>query len=354
MIQDPDSYLNEYKRLEVEVLDSCNLRCKLCNRYGLKSTSTSLSPDDLIARIEELQPDKLLFMGHKSEPTLYQWTDGFKDWNLIDLIDIIQTIYPDLEVELYTNGSSMPPKQNEKFWTKFNELKPITIYWCVAGINENDHQKYRGNRLRHIIDNVNLNTNHLNIALFIMFKYNHPNQSNPSKPVTNNELKELAKDQFFKPFDNIIFIHSGDIYARGNLETQDVHKYIVNDKLSYCLGATTNFVNEKNQFYFCKYFAEVIELNKINEEKFFNQKEFSNYKQEEISKFIHVSKNVYGICDKCKDFWLPQIQDKLYNTDGVLLAKIPMNQKFTINNKKLREEANATNAAKNNRNRINI
>ena len=345
MIQDPDSYLNEYKRLEVEVLDSCNLRCKLCNRYGLKSTSTSLSPDDLIARIEELQPDKLLFMGHKSEPTLYQWTDGFKDWNLIDLIDIIQTIYPDLEIELYTNGSSMPPKQNEKFWTEFNELKPITIYWCVAGINENDHQKYRGNRLRHIIDNVNLNTNHLNIALFIMFKYNHPNQSNPSKPVTNKELEELAKDQFFKPFDNILFMHTGDVYARGQLESQDIHKFIIKDKVNYCMGESSHFLTEKNKIHFCKYFAEIIELNNI--EELLHQDTYHNYKRDEISKFIHVSKNIYGICENCS-YFMPQIQDKLFNTNGKYLASMNIDQKFTINNKKLREEANATNAAKNN------
>ena len=299
----------EFYSLEIELLDKCNLRCKLCNRIELKETSNYLKPNEVYQRIKEINPTKIIFMGNKSEPIMYY--DKETNTNLIKLIKEIQFQFPDIQIELYTNGTA----QKIDFWKELNQLKPISIYWALAGTSQEEHQIYRKNKLSEIVSNVGVCYNHVNIALYIMFEYNNINKP---EPIKHNQLKYLSRSIIFQNFDFILYIHTGDFEEKDIFKPQDIKKWIIPTDKNYqyrCQGNSSKFLSETNEIYFCK------------------------YQGEQRIRTFETEEDKYQFCKGygCTDIYLTFMFDKLFRPSGEYIGYLEIFPDKTFDIEKLLE-----------------
>lgn len=239
------------KTLEIEMLDTCNLKCETCARLDFPQSKIHLKPEQIYSIVKDNKYERIQFMGSRSEPTLHPKFLEIITWLLDN----------NIEIELYTNGVT----RNRKWWTLFNEALSINnrannliINWGLAGNNEELHKIYRQSSLSKLIENVKIMTNAINLGLYIMFDYNTKGYLNP--------IDTTGMISINKPFNNlfvgVLYIHSGDWYLKDHLKSQSIQKYIIKDYddsyYTHCMGDGINFYSMDQNLYKCKYQYEAL------------------------------------------------------------------------------------------------
>ena len=162
--------LDDILGVDVEMTNSCNLKCPLCmSQLNFNGIFKPKCID--IQRIEDLLDSmkslKLVSIaGDASEPTLHP--------EILEFLDYLKK--RDVEVEFYTNASLW----DDDWWTELNKhFGPrSTVYFTICGTTQELHSKYRvGSNLEDVInhalafrkDNPNAN----DFMQYIMFEYNN-------------------------------------------------------------------------------------------------------------------------------------------------------------------------------------
>lgn len=283
------------KTLEIELLDDCNLNCILCHRINFKRRKDKrLNLENILEKIKKYDYKTVQFMGLKSEPTQHP--------NFISIVKALLEF--NVNIEIYTNGG-----QTESFWKELNDIiQPkdnILIKWCISGITEEQHKIYRKNSFTGILNNVSIMNNSINIGLFILFDYNTKDYSNPIK---DNEILDLhSKGNFENIFDGMLYIHSGDIFTKGILKTQNIKNFIIDTKtVTNCIGKHINFLDNENNLYFCKYQYEY-KMEEALKDKKLVTKPFPEIYEEK--------------CNGCKIQFIRNIQDRFVYKNKIIKRK---------------------------------
>ena len=158
---------DDVQRIELELTNTCNLKCPLCYRELFKKDNTKYHRelDIIIKHILSFKNLKYVTLaGPTSEPTLYPY--------LFELINFLISI--NVEISLFINGETHDNLYYRKLGLLFNKAKG-SIYFTVCGTTQELHSKYRvGSELNNILTRLDLVSKYTsNVTLtWIIFNYN--------------------------------------------------------------------------------------------------------------------------------------------------------------------------------------
>ena len=164
----------EIKRIELELTNSCNLKCPLCIRQTHPEFIGNIKYRELNDIIEQLDSFKALkyvtLAGPASEPTLYP--------KLFELIKYL--ISRDIEISLFINGDTHDDMYYRKLGLLFNRANGH-IYFTVCGTTQELHSKYRvGSNLETVLKRYKIIETYSKKAMlnYIVFNYNEDDYKN--------------------------------------------------------------------------------------------------------------------------------------------------------------------------------
>ena len=161
----------EYDTVEVDLTNTCNLRCILCYRSLfqniLNNFKLQLSASQWINIFNKYKKlKKIVIAGVISEPTLHP--------EIIQLIDYF--VKRNIQIDLYSNGNT----HDCHWWNELNKhlTSKDRVIFTICGSTQELHEKYRvGSNLQQILDHAaafRKNNKNKNLwALVIKFKYNN-------------------------------------------------------------------------------------------------------------------------------------------------------------------------------------
>lgn len=158
-------------RLEVELTNTCNLKCALCSRETIYTkedfnVKKSMDFDALTGYLHTLENLKYVTLaGEYSEPTLYP-----------ELFELIVYLHKrKIEVSLFLNGET----HNDSFYRKlslmFKQTKSV-MYFTIFGSTQEMHERYRvGSKLETVLrraEMVNKIAPNNIVLTWVVFEYN--------------------------------------------------------------------------------------------------------------------------------------------------------------------------------------
>lgn len=163
--------MNDIIRLELELTNTCNLKCPLCIRqtHSFEKNNKLFRNIELITQqLDNFNNLKYITIaGQTSEPTLYP-----------DLFKLLKYLITErkIEVSLYINGETFDDKYYKKLGLLFRQSNS-KIYLTICGSTDKIHSKYRvGSILENIIRRYNIISTYSNnkcILTWIIFEYNY-------------------------------------------------------------------------------------------------------------------------------------------------------------------------------------
>lgn len=259
-------------RVELELINKCNLNCPLCARNINMSIDDKKNPSML--SLENIQSLPKLFpnlkfvtiAGPTSEPTLHP-----------DLIKIVSKLFEfGYTIELFINGS-LPLKNGKpdtnltkKLALLFKENSGRLLY-TICGSTQELHQKYRkGSNLDEVMANVDeaMKYNPNTILTWIIFEYNQEDYNQNHHKYSKYNLESfytLPVKEFYNTNSKINL----DKYTGINLipelskiyNTLDINKMIPKESFNLLCKSKRNgfrLIDSKGDIYLCslnKYFG---------------------------------------------------------------------------------------------------
>ena len=163
--------MDDILRIELELTNTCNLKCPLCIRQTHmfeKNNKNFRSIESIINQLETFNNLKYITIaGQTSEPTLYP--------QLFELLKYI-IIDRNIELSLYINGETFDDLYYKKLGLLFRNSNSH-VYLTICGSTNKIHSKYRvGSCLETIIRRYNIISTFSNnkcILTWIIFNYNY-------------------------------------------------------------------------------------------------------------------------------------------------------------------------------------
>lgn len=208
--------ISDIKKIHLELSNHCNSFCPQCPRYNnfgkLKEriNLNHLTPEHIM----NIPIDKMKKL--KGVDLCGSLGDPLMNPN----IDFIFDYFKDQEIQLFTNASL----RNEQWWSGVAFRKNVMVTFCIDGIDEETHSKYRRNTsFKKIMKNATAFISNGGVAQwqFIIFKHNQ-NQIDTAKQMSD----KLG-------FQKIKFIYS------DRFDYNDQWPVYVNDKVEYHLERST-------------------------------------------------------------------------------------------------------------------
>lgn len=159
---------SEIERIELELTNTCNLKCPLCIREirpELKNKHKHRPLEEIIKQLDTYENLKYITIaGPTSEPTLYP-----------DLFNLIKyLITRDIEISLFINGDTHDELYYKKLGIVFMKAKGH-IYFTICGSTQELHSRYRvGSDLETVLSNLDIIKRYTRkeVLTWIVFNYN--------------------------------------------------------------------------------------------------------------------------------------------------------------------------------------
>jgi len=188
-------------RLELELTNTCNLKCPLCIRQTHPEHISKVKYrelDEIIKQLDTYDLKYITLAGPTSEPTLYPY--------LFELLQYL--INRNIEISLFINGDTHDDMYYRKLSLLFKQTKINShIYITVCGSTQELHSKYRvGSNLENVLrrlDIINLFSKK-GVLNYIIFNYNeHDNKSRFKKYKDSEYFYTLPVQEHFNLNTNI-------------------------------------------------------------------------------------------------------------------------------------------------------
>lgn len=182
--------LDNVKRIELGLINSCILKCPMCLRFEVHSENlvngVFLNFDTVVQVLDQFKNlTKMDLVGSVSEPLLYP--------DFLKLIDYAKS--RNISLKISTNGNV----KDKKFWKALGEkLKPADIIrFAIDGSTQEIHQIYRvGGSLSRVLENhaeLKSNSGATTVLQFIIFEHNKDDLGNVEKLFIENGFNILEK-----------------------------------------------------------------------------------------------------------------------------------------------------------------
>jgi radical SAM protein with 4Fe4S-binding SPASM domain len=126
--------MTDLKFLQIETTNLCNSHCKFCVHD--KVTELGVMSDELFAKIlndvKEMPTIKRIIPFLTGEP--------FTDKKIIDKMKMINKMFPDMELGLYTNGSLLNANRIKQLAT----IKNLVVNFSLNGVNKETRENVTG------------------------------------------------------------------------------------------------------------------------------------------------------------------------------------------------------------------
>jgi MoaA/NifB/PqqE/SkfB family radical SAM enzyme len=162
--------ISEVTRIELELTNTCNLKCPLCFRNTHPENIPNIKYrdlEDIIFQLEQYNNLKYITLaGPNSEPTLYPY--------LFELIEYLKL--RSIEISIFINGETHDDLFYKKLGLTLRDKElSHKIYFTICGSTQELHEKYRVNSsLKKVLRNLDnaLKFNPNVILTWIVFEYN--------------------------------------------------------------------------------------------------------------------------------------------------------------------------------------
>ena len=224
-----------FEEIEIELTGTCNLKCPLCTRNYSHANHQTIknirSLDNIKLQLSKFKNLKHInIAGTVSEPTLYPY--------LLELLEWIISINPNIEIDLYSNASILDPELWKNIGKLFTTYKHRMIF-TICGSTQELHSKYRvGSDLQTILNNAeyfkSTNKSKSDYIQYIVFKYNE-------KDSFSDETKKILNT-----FNNIMMVGSEGIRLKNIYNQKFTNDIGPIEKREKLINKIYNIANKKN------------------------------------------------------------------------------------------------------------